>query len=1291
MYRRLIYLISFMLVLGFAFSGLAGAAEPNFVGWWKFDETSGTIAYDSVGYSNPSWLAPVGTLNFTLFGNPQWVTGYRGNALQLDGTGDYASVPRNDFGDLVNFDLAECTLAIWVYWNGGGGWQRIFDFGNGTTGNYIYLCPQVGSATAGMRVAIVCAMGIWDEIEVSALPTNSWHHLAVTVSRSNRTMILYLDGNAVGSKTNMDVSNSVQQLGRVGSNWLGDSSYAADPFFNGRLDDFKIYSRVLTEPEIRRIADPEKASMPQPEDESTILQNSLNLQWQAGIYAASTNGHNVYFGSDFNDVNEGIGGSDKGLQTPTSYPVSGLTYGTTYYWRIDEINGLNLWRGKVWSFFIAPLEAYNPSPSDDADFVDRDADLSWTAGAKAVSHKIFFGDTYPPPFVQSQAGTTYNPGTMDFDTTYYWRIDEVNGAQTWPGNDWEFKTAAIQIEDPTLVGWWKFDDGAGTRAIDWSGYNRHGTLNGLQWATGIIDGGIVFDGTNDYVSLPVGEVISTLDAATIMVWVDINDVDNWQRAFNFGTGTTNYMYVTPSTDGGTIYAGILATGGTESAVTTTSAFPTGWHNIAMVLETGNFRLYLDAQEIGLNTTPLAVLSDLGVTTDNWLGRSEWPNDPYFDGSMDELRIYNRILSESEIRTIMTPLKAWMPIPADNATRVFPLLTLQWNPGGYAADVDGHKLYFSSDFNDVNNRIVTPITLTDPTYTIPTPPAPLESLTTYYWAVDEVNDAQTWVGDVWRFTIRDASIIDDFEHYTDTGFPRSAGTLRNTWIDGYSQVTFPSVLPLDATDGKSGSWVQLASDTNDGTTNPASPALDGDDSMKFYYDNDGTITWLIDLYAYDPSFSYVAPKYSEAIAATDNAARLSTNHDSLNIKRDWITYKLLRIPCYGDPTNTIVVSDKLYVTLQDGDGTTVTIINPDQTIIQLEGWSSWYIKMSDFALNPALNLTDIARISVGIGNKSIPVSGGRGILFFDEIQLFAKGVCIPGTVRGDFDNDCRVDVNDLQRMTELWLGQMPAMPQPVIRLDASGLPLGTLTNWTNTGSAGGVFGDFNVAYLYDSPTVAMVEGKKAVVFDGNDDILRATINAPASITGNNPFTAIYTVWNLDIGIEEWVLMWAKRAPTGQTWDGRYGGIGYGTSPQFGAAAHWAAAYDMGFDRGVPPAHTWHTIVITYEGGTDGLETILVDGIVNATETHTLDISPNDPMTAGAAYEGDPDDANDANIAPIYYLSGALAKVEVYNVYVPPENLAILTGTPIDMKQDSVINFKDLAVLAYKWFVGPVLFE
>ena len=192
---------------------------------------------------------------------------------------------------------------------------------------------------------------------------------------------------------------------------------------------------------------------PTPADGAIHEDTWVNLSWSSGDYAAS---HDVYFGDNFDNVNEGTAETFFGNQTSTDIIVGfpgfpypeGLVPGTTYYWRIDDIeaDGVTKHKGRVWSFWVPSRTAYNPEPADGAEFVDPNTVvLSWADGFGAVLHTVYFGgDSFD--VVNNAAGgipqglLTYSPGPLELEKVYYWRIDEFDILATHKGDIWSFTT-----------------------------------------------------------------------------------------------------------------------------------------------------------------------------------------------------------------------------------------------------------------------------------------------------------------------------------------------------------------------------------------------------------------------------------------------------------------------------------------------------------------------------------------------------------------------------------------------------------------------------------------------------------------------------------------------------------------------------------------------------------------------------------------------------------------------------------------------------------------------------------
>lgn len=162
----------------------------------------------------------------------------RGSALNLNGVDQFVTLP--------NPVANASTFATWVKWAGGNDWQRIFDFGTGTS-KYLFLTPRANNGK--MRFAIRNGGGEQTVDAPTALPTNSWVHVAVTVDGSRG--ILFLDGKPVSTNNSVSI-RPWQVLART--NYLGDSQFATDPTFNGKLDSFRIFGRPLSAAEIRDLA-----------------------------------------------------------------------------------------------------------------------------------------------------------------------------------------------------------------------------------------------------------------------------------------------------------------------------------------------------------------------------------------------------------------------------------------------------------------------------------------------------------------------------------------------------------------------------------------------------------------------------------------------------------------------------------------------------------------------------------------------------------------------------------------------------------------------------------------------------------------------------------------------------------------------------------------------------------------------------------------------------------------------------------------------------------------------------
>ena len=182
-----------------------------------------------------------GTHHGIASGNPGYIAGPTGQAIQLDGADDYVTLPS---GVANGKDF---TVAAWVYWDGGGDWQRVFDFGNDTT-SYMFLTPR--SADNTMRFAITTDGNASEQIlDTDPLPIGQWVHVAVTLG--GNTGVMYINGKPQVAGQILLNPADVNPT----HNYLGKSQWP-DPLYHGMIDDLQIYDYALDSMQIANLVHP---------------------------------------------------------------------------------------------------------------------------------------------------------------------------------------------------------------------------------------------------------------------------------------------------------------------------------------------------------------------------------------------------------------------------------------------------------------------------------------------------------------------------------------------------------------------------------------------------------------------------------------------------------------------------------------------------------------------------------------------------------------------------------------------------------------------------------------------------------------------------------------------------------------------------------------------------------------------------------------------------------------------------------------------------------------------------
>ncbi|MFC1766599.1 LamG-like jellyroll fold domain-containing protein, partial [Planctomycetota bacterium] len=325
-------------------AGTVWGQQLGLVGHWPLDEAIGSTTADVSGNGH----------NGTLEGEPQWVSGVYGGALDFHAGNDHVNVthtPRMDMED-------QLTIAAWI--NARNYSERL---GTGLvmrSSSYVPYGMQIFEDGAVRFVANQLFQGSigggeWNSRTKISL--NEWTHAAVTYD--GLKINFYINGER---DERVAVTEIIFQESDV-SLWIGRDDIR-DASFDGMIDDVWIYDRSLMQDEIRRVmvgGSFDYSSRPRPAQDANDVERDRILSWAPG---ESAHTHNVYLGTSWEDVNDATVGNPLGVlvsagQDANFYiPDALLDYGQTYHWRVDEVNAppdSTVFVGDVWTFETEPF------------------------------------------------------------------------------------------------------------------------------------------------------------------------------------------------------------------------------------------------------------------------------------------------------------------------------------------------------------------------------------------------------------------------------------------------------------------------------------------------------------------------------------------------------------------------------------------------------------------------------------------------------------------------------------------------------------------------------------------------------------------------------------------------------------------------------------------------------------------------------------------------------------------------------------------------------------------------
>jgi hypothetical protein len=516
--------------------------------------------------------------------------------------------------------------------------------------------------------------------------------------------------------------------------------------------------------------------------------------------------------------------------------------------------------------------ASKPVPMNAAVDVPQDVTLSWTPAKEVAAvngHIVYlsksFADVNDGVGGVKQSVNSYPSGRLDFGATYYWRVDEVPaapGAAIPKGQVWSFTVEPYAYPIGNVTA---------TASSAQEGMGPENTVNG----SGL--------GADDRHGNEPGQM-----------WLSLSEQSHWIQYQFDKVYKLHELWVWNANQEVEPFIGF----GAKSVTIEYSLDGSTWTALAGVPE---FARGTGSADYAHNTTVsfggvLAQYVKLTITA-NW-------------GGIPQSGL-------GEVRFFYVPLQARAPEPADAATDVGREVVLNWRPGREAAS---HTVYFSTDRDAVAQGTAPTTTLAEHSFT-----PDLDFGATYYWRVDEVNEARTpevQAGAVWSFTTQAYTVIEDFESYTDD----EGNRIYEAWVDGYGTTTNGS---------QTGNLEAPFAERN---------VVHGDkQAMPLMYDN--------------------------KVAASSEAEL------TLSPAQDWTAggVKTLSLWLYGDPNNT---GGQLYVAV---NGAKVAY-DGDAGDLAVAGWRPWNIPLASFGAD----LQKVTKLVIGVDGQ-----GAAGKFIFDDIRLYPR--------------------------------------------------------------------------------------------------------------------------------------------------------------------------------------------------------------------------------------------------------------------------------------------------------------
>ena len=621
---------------------------------YNFDEGSGTTAHDSSGNGHEG----------TVEGAEWSKEGKFGGALRFDPT-KKARVKIPD-SDALDFSATNnLTLTAWVRPEEERNWSPIFAKTGATESDFAYLVYARGSGVskAQLKNTAGTSANVWGK---EALPQKAWSHLAVTSDGTN--LRIYVNGELVGTEPTVVPRATTSDLRIGGNEQWGE-------YFNGKIDNVRIYDRALDGEEV---ADDEEAAVPAPttgpvasysfdEGEGQARRRYERRSRRDCARCRMDLGRQVRrrprirrrslgLGSQLGDLNLSeaftleawVRPSEEGKWAPLISKTEAEVPDASY-----QLNAGSEEAGRPSGLVaneelkVASVEGEEALPVGKWSNVVLTSDgeelCLYVDGELVATEADFPGETTEGPLrIGGDRWEEYFHGTID-NVRLYARALDVEEIAT----DKETAVPAPPPLSKAPIASYAFDEGSGETAHDVSGNGHNASLHGAEWTEkGKFGGALRFDATeHDRLTIPNSPELNFSGAFTLEAWVKPEEERNWAPIFaKTEAEESDYSYLVYARGSGVPKAELKDASGETANVWGKEALPVGeWSNVTLTSDGEELRIYVNGELAGTEPTVLSRATESALRIG---GNEQWGE--YFDGEIDNVRVYDRALDGPEI-------------------------------------------------------------------------------------------------------------------------------------------------------------------------------------------------------------------------------------------------------------------------------------------------------------------------------------------------------------------------------------------------------------------------------------------------------------------------------------------------------------------------------------------------------------------------------------------------------------------------------------------------------------------